>query len=104
LLHKKLTTISVQQEEEISQNPGSERQSRQGMQSVDLLLLPAAERKAAFYSRFKGIAHRIPNKHIASPPTFRHKPQLFQQAVSAPLVEDCVCHIFCLLQTKNPPK
>lgn len=40
--------------------------SRQRMQIVDLLLLPAAERKSAFYRRFKGIAHRIPNKHIAS--------------------------------------
>src|SRR5690606_9301978 len=34
----------------------------------------------------------------------RHKPQLFQQAVSAPLLEECVCHIFLFLADKNPPK
>ena len=40
--------------------------SIQRMQIVDLLLLRAAERKEAFYQRFKGIAHRIPNRRIAS--------------------------------------
>lgn len=40
--------------------------SVQRMQIVDLLLLDAAQRKAAFYKRFKGVAHRIPNKNIAS--------------------------------------
>jgi len=38
----------------------------QRMQIVDLLLLDAATRKETFYRRFRGVAHRIPNKYIAS--------------------------------------
>src|SRR5690606_13776158 len=59
--------------------------------------------------RVKGCFLSPLQRHCAAHPKqtychlLRDKPQLFQQAVSAPLVEDCVCHIFCFLQTKKPP-
>lgn len=40
--------------------------AQQRIQATELLRMPAAKRKVAFYHRFKTIAGRIPHKYIAS--------------------------------------